>query len=669
MSFKYITPRKIKNSQKKLNFSKIYFADFETFVSLDKHYLTCFSLYSPKMKKNSCVQAVTDLQEDNLELKSQILLESFLSFCFSFKTNSCVYFHNLSRFDGLFILKYLASSTKYTSELITRENAIYQIKLINSEGKILFFRDTFLLFPMSLEKFATMFNINITLLACKTDFDHENIKITDYSNSDFVNKLQNYCFNDSKILAKCFMQFSNLIFESFKVDPLKTLTISALAFKIFRTSFYETAIIYKSYGFLDYFIRKSYKGGIVNVYKPYLENGYHYDVNSLYPFIMKTCEMPVGKGIFEKINGGFDILDFFGFIECKVFCPQDVYIPFLCIQSKEGLISPTGFFEGVFFSEEIKYALSLNVGYSFEYKRGYRFEKAVLFKNYVEVLYQKRLNNKNTPLEKVIKFLLNSLYGRFGMNSLKNKTALLNLDKQKNKELYVNALLNSHFQEVSHINNVLIYKYNTVFSINELRDKLKKKEISINKYNELLNSLDSKNHDLNMAVHISSAITAYARIYMHKFKNEYKDNLYYSDTDSLILNKELSTNLISTTELGKFKLEGKIKRGFFIAPKLYYLVTDTDNLIIKSKGINPNLLTEEDFSLLYSNKIIKKFFINNFTRNLTTFEIQRTHLSKELQGNFSKRQKVYKNNKWSDTIPIYLEKKDVPFLESLFKKE
>jgi hypothetical protein len=42
------------------------------------------------------------------------------------------------------------------------------------------------------------------------------------------------------------------------------------------------------------FFKEGYTGGAVDVYKPYGENIYRYDVNSLYPHIMDSTPMPVG---------------------------------------------------------------------------------------------------------------------------------------------------------------------------------------------------------------------------------------------------------------------------------------------------------------------------------------------------------------------------------------
>jgi len=59
---------------------------------------------------------------------------------------------------------------------------------------------------------------------------------------------------------------------------------------------------------------------------------------------------------------------------------------------------------------------------------------------------------------------------------------------------------------------------------------------------------------------VSSAITAYARIHMSQFKNKIRlirlirfpdFNLYYTDTDSVYINRLLPDNMINSKVLGK----------------------------------------------------------------------------------------------------------------------
>lgn len=85
------------------------------------------------------------------------------------------------------------------------------------------------------------------------------------------------------------------MYLEFTVDVLKCPTLASLAFTIFRTMFLdkktEIPIIT---GNMYYDIKKGYTGGYVDVIKPYGKNIYRYDVNSLYPYVMKN-DMPVGN--------------------------------------------------------------------------------------------------------------------------------------------------------------------------------------------------------------------------------------------------------------------------------------------------------------------------------------------------------------------------------------
>jgi DNA polymerase type B, organellar and viral len=65
-------------------------------------------------------------------------------------------------------------------------------------------------------------------------------------------------------------------------------------------------------------------GGDVQVFKNYGKNLYHYDINSLYPYVIKNYAMPIGQPTqFEgDILKNIDLFDFFGFAECIVTCPR-----------------------------------------------------------------------------------------------------------------------------------------------------------------------------------------------------------------------------------------------------------------------------------------------------------------------------------------------------------
>lgn len=84
---------------------------------------------------------------------------------------------------------------------------------------------------------------------------------------------------------------------------------------------------------------------------------------------------------------------------------------------------PVGSWSGWYFSEEIRHAVTL--GYKCQFKWGYSFTRTPgLFQDYVNSLYQLKTSATN-PVDKAIsKLLLNSLYGRWGMQLDRQNTAI-----------------------------------------------------------------------------------------------------------------------------------------------------------------------------------------------------------------------------------------------------
>jgi len=112
----------------------------------------------------------------------------------------------------------------------------------------------------------------------------------------------------------------------------------------------------------------------------------------------------------------------------------------------------------------------------------------------------------------------------------------------------------------------------------------------------------------DVSIAISAAITAYARIHITKIKLDILakgGNIYYSDTDSIVTDIELSDSLVHSSEIGKLKLEHSVKRGYFISPKLYCLVLEDDSLVNKSKGHSAKYLNESLYQKLLNGETVK----------------------------------------------------------------
>ena len=153
-------------------------------------------------------------------------------------------------------------------------------------------------------------------------------------------------------------------------------------------------------------------------------------------------------------------------------------------------------------------------------------------------MYELRIKySKSDPMNYVSKLMM--LYGRFAMKPITNVNQFCSFDDFKK--------LSEQFEIIDFIDlGELLF----VDFINP----------------ELINK------DHKVSIGISSAVTAYSRVFMSQFKNNDKFNLYYTDTDSIFVDKELDSSLVSN-ELGKFKLEYEIKEGVFLGPKIYSIIT------------------------------------------------------------------------------------------------
>lgn len=326
----------------------------------------------------------------------------------------------------------------------------------------------------------------------------------------------------------------------------------------------------------DVFIQRGYYGGHADTYKPYGQNIYYYDVNSLYPYVMKTFAMPGGKPVWHGNLEGLELDDMFGFIEAYVVCPTTITRPFLPYKKQNNtLLFPTGKFWGVYYSEELKYARDL--GYQIIPLRGYLFEEMISpFESFVSDLFASRQEAKKSgddAMAYVYKILMNSLYGRLGINPESTITEVCK------KERYEYLIQNSNF-----ISGDMLSDHYYMVSYNS-------------KTGHVDNSSDW-NLPTNTAVQISAAITACARIHMYQYIS--RPDCYYTDTDSAILGNPLPEDEISSMELGKLKQEHIVKNAYFLAPKSYTLLTPTGDIIIKHKGLAKDLVDYEWFVSQYA---------------------------------------------------------------------
>ena len=444
------------------------------------------------------------------------------------------------------------------------------------------------------------------------DYYNDDVSLTAYNeipeNWDAKSITLDYLEKDLVSLYQVISKFSDYIYLNHTVQLTESVTISSLALKIYLTKFYSNNIPLINQNTIYKDIKESYFGGITEVYKPYGEDLYYYDVNSLYPYAALnpipgspcTFESNIDLPL-EKVN------NFFGFYYCKI-KTSDLYIGLLPYRNKSGVIKPNGEWEGWYFSEELKFAALK--GYAITVLKGYSFNKEYdVFKGYVEHFYNVKSTTKDNTEKAVSKSLLNNLLGQFGLDLDKSKTNIFT-EEEFNKIVQTKDVIAFH-----NIGDKIFLNYKNKVN-QDICDSL-----SVDYKEAVLNSLINKEYKedpfKDVSIAIASAVTAYARIHMNKVKLDILDKgglIYYSDTDSIVTNKALDPSEIGP-ELGLFKLEYQVKRGNFISSKTYCLalneatpikVKGVDHYtLIKAKGVNNHKLSEQDFIYLYKGFDIK----------------------------------------------------------------
>jgi hypothetical protein len=630
--------------------------DLETRDIKNKKIVFAVSIYDGKK--------IVNFYLSDYKNNSDLLIKSAIESLLLRKYNGYkVYLHNFSEFDGIFMLKIMANMKNININVIKRNSKIINTKLSYNLGKdrkyIIYFRDSLLILPLSLKKLGSNFNVEIK----KTIYPYlfvnnksislnyigpvpkfeffDNITNQDYNNyaSDYSNNWSlkketlKYCDNDVKSLWQIIKLFQFEIFKKFTVDINNLPTLSSIAFAIYRANYLKENTIPCIGGSLYNDIKESYTGGSVDVYKAYGKDIYRYDVNSLYPSVMKNYPSPTGKiyrfkgNILEHPKGE----DSFGFFNVKVSAPDNLNVPILQTRVKTNYsyktVAPLGSWEGWYFSEEIKYAEKH--GYTFEVKSGYLFEKGYIFTEYVNDLYEMKKNSaKNSANYIISKLLLNSLYGRFGMDPIKEH----------------NVIVKGSESIAKFINNK---KYDITDSTN-LGD-----DVELISYKDYMGDESEGKHCFdNICVAIASSITAYSRISMSKIKMEYINNLYYSDTDSLDLDVKLDNKYISD-KLGDFKFENKFKEALYLAPKVYGAIINESEEYVKIKGLKVKIpykdlktvLSKNSKLLINHEKWYKSISNGNITTKLENYTLMVTE---------NKRKLLYRKDKFFETMPYKL---------------
>lgn len=495
-------------------------------------------------------------------------MEDFMEWCGDRCHNFELYFHNL-KFDGCYIISWLLShdftwiedkkdrdDNTFTT-LITDMGQFYSIVIYfeahnKKHVNKITIKDSLKILNFSVEKIAQDFNLPIQKL--KIDYKAERPighKLTDEEIA--------YIRNDVEIMSRAL----EIMFD----EDLTKMTIASDAFNDFKSRIINFKHFFPELPLeMDQDIRRSYKGGFTYLNPKWqgleIGSGYVLDKNSMYPSKMVKELLPVGWPVFfdgryqkDKIHPLYiqRLTCSFKLKEGKIpsiqlkNCPS--FKPNEYIESSNGelltltLCNPDlELFLENYDIEEVYW----QGGWKFRGVRG-------IFKDYVNYWTEKKIEakkNHNGAKYIISKLMLNSLYGRFGLNPM----------SRTKKPFLVDGVLK--------------------FALNDV--------------------------ELRKPVYVAMAafITAYARkdiiessqkIRDYSMKKYGFDAMIYNDTDSIHTNLKLKDLRamkdeldIDDYKLGAWKIESQFTRAKFLRQKCY-IEENENNLNVTVAGLPKRL--------------------------------------------------------------------------------
>jgi hypothetical protein len=444
--------------------------------------------------------------------------------------NTRVFFHNL-KFDGEFILHHVMAKMGYKHNdskeggtfqtLITDTGQFYQITVYfekkNKRYKKVVFQDSLKKLPFKVEKIAKSFKLPIA----KGSIDYNTPRAVGH---ELTEEEKEYIINDCMIVAQALkLQFA---------EGLTKMTIGSDSLSQFKESIGQ-AKFEKMFPVLPYLldkeIRRAYKGGFtyVNpVFKDKRLQGICFDVNSLYPSVMRFCPMPWGFPIpftGEYVPDVFYPL-FIQRLSCE-FVLKPGHIPCIQLKNNRAFIA-THYLESS--NGEIVDLTLTNVDlalflehydvYNLEYILGYKFKSySGIFNKFIDKWNGVKESSEG-GIRELAKLRLNNLYGKFATNP-----------ESFTKSPYLSE------------NGVVKYTVNDI----ELRDAV--------------------------FTPVGAFITSYARDKTIRTAQALYSRFIYADTDSIyIVGPDVPIGLeIHPTHLGAWKFEGEFTDSKFLRAKTY----------------------------------------------------------------------------------------------------
>ena len=448
-----------------------------------------------------------------------------------------------------------------------------------------------------------------------------------------VNSNYKVIIDKMTIASQSLNEFKHLMYESFKDGSY----VSCEAFKNFDNAeikgekesaknlnnLFESVFPQISLQ-LDSFIRRSYFGGIVYKNSELVDSlegdicGLVYDVNSLYPSVMRARLLPYGFPL--SFNGDYNKSDinkkeyplYFQEIRVKKFHIKHGFIPNIQIRNSQNFNGTVYAksnkyidFDGlekyeecnfVFSNIQLEYFLKSYDVEGLDYIRGVAFKGSYgIFDRYIDTFMEMKKNGKGS-VRATAKLFLNSLYGKFGMNPIKEE-------------------------------KIVDYQDNTFSTISTDNDG---------------NKLDYL--DKGVFIAMASFITSYAREVLLTSIEKVYDRFLYCDTDSIhITGYDIPNIVIHDKNLGAWKLEGKFTKAKYIGAKRYaeFINNKWD---IKCCGLSRDIMEKITMDIFecceFTPKEIKKNIDKLYTKD-DIFYYKDKECTKKVKGLVRSKKKKY----------------------------
>lgn len=511
-------------------------ADFETTTLKDYTNEGAVRVWAWQIRKIS----------DDEIMKTGTTIEDFIEFIS--KKNLELYFHNL-KFDGTFIIDWLLRNhykysdkpkEKQFSWLVDDLGQWFNIEIVwkryNKRRVSTKIFDSLKILPFSVDKISKDF-LGKEVEKLKIDYLETRSKDHKLTQQEI-----DYLGNDTLIMSKAL----RMTFDK----GLDKMTIGSDAY-----SYFKDELGYK-YNYLfpeiekkrDDDIRKAYKGGFVYVNDFAKEKEYanvsSFDVNSLYPWAMKTQVLPYGGEVYYK--GKYKKSSVFPLYIQHLKCCFEIkpkHLP--TIQIKHSMrFNEIEYLKSSNFEIVDLWLTSVDMQLFFdhyqvndiEYVDGYMFRgKQGIFDNYIDYWYGIKQTAKGSERQ-FAKLMLNSLYGKFGSKTERKKVKPI-IDKDNKIKIEFTG------------------------EIEQLKPKY---------------------------TPMACFITAYARNKTIRSAQSVYDYFLYADTDSIHTTKSIDeiSKLIEVDQsaLGAWKYEGTAKRAKFLRAKTYIKEYD-DHMEVKCAGM------------------------------------------------------------------------------------